>query len=372
MHADVVVVGGGYAGAVATKRMLLKNPKLKVTVVNPRAEFVERIRLHQLAAGNHSATMPLTEALHAKSRLVLGAVTSIDAQRQAVHLAAGESISYDHLVYAVGSVSRLDHIDGAREHAFAVAEYESALALRQQLQTTPAGAPVVVVGGGLTGVETAAELAELRPELSVTLVSNGRIADGLSDKARGKILRVLASRSVEVIEGSRVTRIDDSKVEMDDGRVLATECAVVAMASAVPALALESGLPTDEDGRLRVDGTLSCPSSPNIVGAGDAVSIDDMPLRMSCQAAVPLGAHAADTVLRRIAGKRPKAVNPKFVDQAISLGRRAGVVQFTDFKDNPGSIVVGGRTGALIKEQICAAALNWAVNPRRPVTYTWS
>ncbi len=316
--------------------------------------------------------MPLTAALHDRARLVVGTVASIDARGQVVHLTAGESISYGYLVYAVGSTSRLDHVDGAREHAFTVSEYESALALRQRLTTVTAGAPVVVVGGGLTGIETAAELAELRPKLSVTLVSSGQVAEGLNEKARARILRALASHSVEVIEGSRVTRINERKVELADGRMLAAECAVVAMASAVPPLALKSGLPADADGRLLVDDTLTCPNSPNIVGAGDAVAIDGMPLRMSCQAAIPLGAHAADTILRRIEGKPPKAVNPKFISQCISLGRRAAVVQRTDSKDNPRSTVVSGRTGALIKEQICTSALKWGVNPRRPVMYTWS
>lgn len=343
-----------------------------MAVVNPRAEFVERIRLHQLAAGNHPASVPLSAALHRRAQLVVGSVASIDAAGQAVHLADGEIISYDHMVYAVGSTSRLDHIDGAREHAFAVAEYDSAQALRQRVATMPAGAPMVVVGGGLTGIETAAELAEQLPQLSVTLISSGRIAEGLGEKARTRILRALVSHSVDVIEGNRVTRVDERMVELADGQVLGAECVVVATASAVPDLARRSGLPTDASGRLLVDETLTSPNWPSIVGAGDAVSIDGAPLRMSCQAAIPLGAHAADTILRRIEGKTPKAVDPKFVGRCISLGRRAAVVQRTDLGDRPRDTVVGGRTGALIKEQICASTLNWGINPRRPVMSTWS
>ncbi|WP_433604226.1 hypothetical protein [Prescottella agglutinans] len=117
---------------------------------------------------------------------------------------------------------------------------------------------------------------------------------------------------------------------------------------------------------------MTCPSRPSIVGAGDAVSIDGAPLRMSCQAAIPLGAHAADTILRRIAGSAPRAVEPKFVGRCISLGRRAAVVQRTDAADRPRNTVIGGRAGALVKEQICASTLNWGINPRRPVLSSWS
>ncbi len=343
-----------------------------MTVVNPRAEFVERIRLHQLAAGNHAATVPLSTVLHRKAQLVVGSVASIDATGNAVHLVDGQAIPYDYLVYAVGSSSRPDHIDGALENAFAVDEYDSARRLQQRLAVLPAGAPIVVVGGGLTGIETAAELAEQRPEFSVTLVSCGQIADGLLESARARIRTALLSHSVAVIEGSPVTRIDAHSVELADGRVVESGCAIVATGSTVPDLARTSGLPTDSESRLTVDDTLTCTEHPNIVGAGDAVAIDVMPLRMGCQAAIPLGAHAADTVLRRIAGRTPRPVRPRFVAQCISLGRRAAVVQRTDADDNPRNTVVGGRTGTLIKEQVCAYTLNWGVDARRPVMSTWS
>lgn len=372
MNTQVVVAGAGYAGAVAAKRLLSKNPDLQVTVVNPRSDFVERIRLHQLATGNHAAAMPLAAALPDRARLIVDSITSIDPSEQEIRLAAGDGLPYDHLVYAVGSTGGLDELDGAREYAFAIAEYESALALRQRLAALVEDTPVVVIGGGLTGIETAAEIAEQRPELAVTVVSSGPIAEGLHDRARTRIRRTLTALAVDIVEGARVTRIGERGIDLADGRTIPSECTVTAAASAVPDLARRSGLPTDEAGRLLVDDTLTCPSWPSIVGAGDAVSIEGRPLRMSCQAAVPLGAHAADTLLRRMDGRTPEKVEARFVGLAISLGRRSGVVQRTDALDNPRATVVGGRVGALIKERVCASTLNWGVNPRRPVTLTWS
>jgi NADH dehydrogenase FAD-containing subunit len=117
------------------------------------------------------------------------------------------------------------------------------------LAALPAGAPVVVVGGGLTGIETAGELAEQRPELSVTLISSSRIAAGLHDRARTRILRVLGRLSVGVVEERRATRVDEHGVQLADGRVLGAACVIVATASAVPELARSSGLPTDPSGR---------------------------------------------------------------------------------------------------------------------------
>ena len=70
----------------------------------------------------------------------------------------------------------------------------------------------------------------------------------------------------------------------------------------VPDLAASSGLSTDGAGRLLTDETLTSVDDPRIVAAGDAAAPSDLPLRMSCQAAIPLGAQAANTVLSRIAG----------------------------------------------------------------------
>ncbi|MFZ2528498.1 MAG: FAD-dependent oxidoreductase [Rhodococcus sp. (in: high G+C Gram-positive bacteria)] len=368
----VVVAGAGYAGVVAAKRLLTKNPSLQVTVVNPRTEFVERIRLHQVAAGTHSGTVPLTSALHRRARLVVDTVATIDAPHNTVRLAGGDALAYDHLIYAVGSASRIDDLPGAREHACAVGEYDSARASATRLTALPAGAPVVVVGGGPTAIETAAELAEQLPALSIVLVSGSTVAEDLPDKARGQIRRTLAALGVTIDENSPVARVREHSIELADGRQRSAECVIIAVASAVPDLARSSGLPTDPDGRLLVDDTLICPSFPNIVGAGDAAVIDGMPLRMSCQAAIPLGAHAADTVLRSLGGKTPAPVRPRFVGRNLSLGRRSALVQFTDAEDNPRTAVLGGRFGAWWKERVCAASLDWGVNPRRPFLYTWS
>ncbi|OQR64295.1 hypothetical protein B6E66_09720, partial [Streptomyces maremycinicus] len=76
-------------------------------------------------------------------------------------------------------------------------------------------------------------------------------------------------------------------------------------------------------------------------------------LRMSCQAAMPLGARAADTVLSRIAGERPAPLKQGFGAQCISLGRRAGIFQFADTSDVAVGLHIPGRPGAKVKELVC-------------------
>src|SRR5947209_130782 len=157
----VVVVGGGYAGTLAANR-LRQRPDVDITLVNPRPMFVERIRLHQLAADTGTATADYGELLGEGIRLVVDTVDRIAAADRRVLLTSGTELDYDFLVYAVGSTGAIPRsVPGAGEFAYPITDLEGAQRLRYALADLPPVAPVTVVGGGLTGIETAAELAGL-------------------------------------------------------------------------------------------------------------------------------------------------------------------------------------------------------------------
>lgn len=369
MSAQVVIIGAGYAGVSAAKR--LARSSAQVTIVNPRAEFVERIRLHQLLAGTRDATLPLSRLLPGSTTLVQDSAESIDAEQRTVALGSGRVLDFDYLVYAVGSRSPRGVIPGAAEHAVGVGELEDVVGARRRLQGLSSGSSITVVGGGLTGVEVAAELAESGAH-AVRLVTDEPLAASVSGKGRDYLRAYFGRIGVEVVENTAVTEVGETKVELADGRTLGSDLTVVAAMFAAPPLARDSGLDTDHDGMLRVDRSLVSTGSRAVVGAGDASRITAAPLRMSCQAAIPLGAHAAETVLHSIGGTVPKPVRPKFTGQCMSLGRSAALFQVSDLSDEPVSRMVTGRAGALIKEQICAATVRFGLNPRFPATYSWS
>ncbi len=138
----------------------------------------------------------------------------------------------------------------------------------------------------------------------------------------------------------------------------------------VPDLAARSGLSTDALGRLRTDETLTSVDDERIVAAGDSAAPSDLPLRMSCQAAIPLGARAADTVLSRIADERPSPLNQLFAGQCISLGRRDGIFQFAHRYDVALGLHIDGRPGARLKELVCQGIVkHLADEARKPGAY---
>ncbi|MFF0817252.1 NAD(P)/FAD-dependent oxidoreductase [Rhodococcus sp. NPDC003318] len=358
---NVVVVGAGYAGVTAANRVRAAAPAdVTVTVVNPLPDFVERIRLHEFAAGTGDATVPLRTLLHPDIRLVTGTVDLIG--EHSVTLTDGAAVDFDHLLYAVGSGPGSAATVRGIEHAHTVAGLNDAGRLRDRLRTARPDAVVTVVGGGLTGIETSAEIADSGRDLRVHLVSAGPVGAGLSDAGRRAVLRKLKRLGVDVHEGVAATGITPDAVTLADGTAISTEVAVWAGPFGVPDLARRSGLPVDDLGRLRTDATLTCLGRPDIVGIGDAVAPPESVarhLRMSCHAAIPLGAHGADTVLAALAGQAPTPLSIGLVLQCVSLGRRAGVVQAVHPDDRPRPLVLRGRTAAFVKERICRSTRGW-------------
>lgn len=367
----VVVVGGGYAGTLAANH-LRTNRGIEITLVNPRPIFVERIRLHQLVAGTDTAIADYGTLLGAGIRLVVDTAARIDAAARRLVLNSGAALDYDYLIYAVGSTATVPPaVPGAAEFAYSVGEFEYAKRLCNALHELPPGAPVTVIGGGLTGIETASELAE--QGWRVSLVCGGMLGPSLSRRGRRSVAKTLARLGLDLFETAVAAEVRANAVVLEDGTRLASELTIWTAGFGVPDLARVSGLSTDTLGRLLADETLTSVDDPRIVAAGDAAAPSGHPLRMSCQAANPLGVHAANTVLSRIAGSQPSILRPAFTGQALSLGRRAGTIQLARLDDTPINAYIGGRTAALIKEVASCRSSLWFIRREasKPGSYRW-
>lgn len=369
---EVVVVGGGYAGVMAANR-LTQRDDVAVTVINPRGSFVERIRLHQLVGGTDDAVTGFDAVLADGVELVVDAVDLIDAGNRRVELAGGGALGYDYLIYAVGSGSAEPRVPGAAEFAYPIASLEQAQRLSTTLAAVRQDAPVTVVGAGPTGIETAAELAEAGRH--VTLICGDVLGPYLHPRGRRAVARKLAALGVTILDGpdAKVVEVTRETVRLSGGHRVRSVVTIWTAGFGVPRLATRSGLRTDAVGRLLTDETLTSVDDPRIVAAGDSAAPSDLPFRMSCQAAGPLGAHAADTVLARIAGAAPAPVNLGFAGQCISLGRGAGIFQFAAKDDTAKWYHLRGRPGAKLKEFVCAHTIKQlADEARTPGKHTWA
>jgi NADH:ubiquinone reductase (H+-translocating) len=366
----IVVIGGGYAGTLAANHLRLR-ADVDITLVNPRRVFVERIRLHQLAAGSGKAAVDYGTLLGEGIRLVVDSAERINTADRQIELESSFVLDYDYLIYAVGSTGVVPaSVPGAVEFAYPIAEFEYAERLRDALDELHPGAPVTVVGAGLTGIETASELAEQGRR--VTLVCGGVLGPSLSGPGRRSVAKWLRRLGVDVLETAVVREVRSDAVVLTEGALLPSAVTVWTAGFGVPELAARSGLRTDALGRLLTDETLTSVDDPRIVAAGDAAAPSGQPLRMSCQAAIPLGAQAANTVLSRIAGTPPAVLDQAFTGQCISIGRSYATVQLARPDDTPLNLFIGGRVAASIKEAVCKGTV-WGIRREaaKPGWYRW-
>lgn len=305
----VVIVGAGYAGVTAARR-LERQPGIDVTLVNPTDAFVERIRLHEAAAGHPRAPIGLGE-------VVVDEVVAVDGDR--VVLASGRTLGWERLVLAMGSRSVVPP------------------------NALPVGAPcdgrVVIVGGGLTGIELAAELAEAGREVTLVAKALG-VTGGAEAYARG----VLGRLGVRVVL-DEVGRVETGRVVLREGGAMACDVCVWAAGFVGAPLPVGLEVRTNEVGQVCVDAYLR--AAPGIYVAGD---LAEGP--MGCKRALPSGARVAENLVREREGRPLRRFTEVGPTRCVSLGRRDGMVML-----GGGQVMVRGRMAAWIKERICRFAV---------------
>ncbi|MGW4563891.1 NAD(P)/FAD-dependent oxidoreductase [Streptomyces sp. NPDC004561] len=358
----VVVLGGGYTGLLTAIR-LARRTAARITLVNPSPRFTERLRMHQAAAGEPLAEHGIPGLLSGTGiDFVQGLATALDpgAHTVTVTTAGGDrTLPYDTLVHALGSTADTTRVPGAAEHAHTLDGHGSAARLAARLTQAAAGTPVTVCGGGLTGIEAAAEIAESHPSLAVTLLSTGEPGATMNERARAYLLRALARLGVTVRTGTPVAKVLPDAVELASGELIPSAVTVWTAGVRAPALAAEAGLAVDDRGLVLVDGTLRSVSHPDVHAVGDAAAVR-MPwglLHGTCQSGMPTAAHTADTIARLLRGRAPRPFRFGYVHQPVSLGRHDAVIQFTHADDTPRRAYLTGRAAVRYKELVSSSPL---------------
>ena len=369
MTHHIVVLGAGYAGASAAGRLArrLHPDDVQITLVDADDDFVERVRMHQLATGQTLAPRPLNDMYAGTGVVVRRArVTGLDVDRKTVDLLdenGADEIPYDTLVYALGSAAADHGVPGVTEYAYDVAGRPSATRLRSRLEELGSGASVLVVGGGLTGLETATEIAEARPDLHVALAVRAGLGDWLDEGARRHLRRVVDRLGITVHEETDVVRVEPNGAVTGDGRMIPAEVTVWTGGFAVQTLAAGTTLQVADTGQIVVDRTMRSVSHPDVYAIGDAGLAEGAggkPLRMSCASGVPMAWQAADAIAARLTGREVPTISLRYFNQCISLGRQDGIIQYVTADDRATRWFLTGRLAARYKELICRGAA-WSV-----------
>lgn len=359
----VVVLGAGYTGMFSAIRLARRTRRtgVKITLVNPSIRFVERLRMHQIAAGQELADHRIPDLLAGTGvTFAQGTVTAIAPEARQITVDGTETLGYDTLVYALGSSTDTGNVPGVDAHAFTLDSPESARRFAARLtEVAASGGVVTVCGGGLTGIESAAEIAESHPGLDVTLVSLDEPGGMMGAKARAYLYRALDRLGVTLETGARVAKVLPDAVALTDGRVVRSDACLWTAGVTVSPLAADAGIVTDDRGLVLVDATLRSVSHPEIHAIGDAAAVRLVwgQIHGTCQSGLPTAQYTADTIARLVRDKAVKPFRFGYFHQPVSLGRRDAVIQFTKADDTPRRMHLTGRSAVAYKEMVSGSPL---------------
>lgn len=362
MSRHVVLVGGGYAGLTAARRLRRRLPgDVRLTVVNPHPYMTYQPLLPETAGGTvapHHVVVPLRSAL-AGADLLVASLTGLDTERRVATATTADGsvheLEYDELVLATGSLTRTLPVPGLLEHAIGFRTVEEALHLRHRVlsrlelaatTTDPdlrrRALTFVFVGAGYAGVEAIAEVEDMvrrvlrrspgvsHDETRWVLVEGAeRILGQLPERLASYVTERLGRRGVEVRTGTVLSSIEDGEVRLSDGTVLESDTVVWTAGVVASPLLRRLGLEVDRLGRVHTDAELRV--TGGVWALGDCAAVPDAYTSGFCpptaQHAVRQALRLADNLARHLAGRDPKPYRHRDAGAVASLGLGQGVAE---------------------------------------------
>jgi NADH:ubiquinone reductase (H+-translocating) len=367
----VVVVGAGYAGLATAQGIARRSRgKLPVVLVDRHPVHVLRTELYDIgrlarAAGDPGPwTVPLARALERSSvEFRTGEVRAIDLDARALELDSGR-LPFGQLVIGLGSVAAYYGVPGAAENTHQVYRLSGAQRLaaairdvEQRSGSLPAERRprFIIVGGGSTATELAAEIAATdwaaivgsgarAPEVLMLTGALPFLA-GFPPTVVARARRVLRRRGVVLLEGLNATRVDPGRLSIADGSILAFDLAVWCAGLEAPPVVRALPVPHGRAGRVRVAPTLEVPDRPGVFAVGDVIELTDpasgAPVPGNAAAALAEGEVAAANAVARWTG-RPLVefrYRERGVVVALGSGSAAGSVRHVTVWGSPAALL---------------------------------
>ena len=351
-HGGTLVIGGGFAGGWVARYL----GKRGATIVSPENSMLFTPLLPEAASGTlepRHVVVPLRQMCpHAE--LVLGRAAAIDFASNSVQvdaLDAQVSVRYRELVVALGSISRALPIPGLAEHALGFKNLADAIFLRnhvlQRLEAADAATieahrraelTFVFVGAGYAGVEALAELSDLvrdalrhypslrgEPQRWVLVDAAPKILPEIPSRLGEYAARQLTKRGMEIHVGTTLESVEADAATLSNGERIPTHTVVwTAGVKANPVLS-QFGLPLDERGRVKVDGTLRVEGHEHVWALGDGAAVPNLATPDAVDP--PTSQHAlrqARRLAKNLSGE-PEPYRYRMLGQVATLGRYKGI-----------------------------------------------
>jgi NADH:quinone reductase (non-electrogenic) len=400
MRSRVVVLGGGFAGIGAARK--LRHADVDVVLVDKHDFHTFQPMLYQVATGLIEAPAvahPLRDLFHDQENASVheATVESIDVEARQVRFLDMPPLDYDYLVLALGAEAEFFGCSGAEEHGFPLYTLADAMRLKEHVLTRWEAADrdpslvadgalnIVVVGGGPTGIESVGALAELyrtnfdkdfpdldQAEARLILVEAGPVLFPMfKDDIREYTGRALEKRSVEIMVGEVVESVEPTRVTLKSGAVLNAHTLVWGAGLHAHPIADSLGVELERGGRVPVGPDLRVAGRPEVFAVGDVAWITDTKtdevLPQLGSVALQAGEQAGENIARIVAGNETKPFEYDDKGTMATIGRGAAVIQTRRGK------TVKGRTAFLAWGAVHLALLSTGEDRAKAIVdWTWA
>ena len=374
----VIVIGGGYGGLRAVEH-LSGIEGLHITLIDKHPYHYLQTEAYGYIAGRfdlHGVAIDLknwclgfkkwVEFVHDEVRLV-------DLENKTVHLSETK-LHYDYAIMAIGAETNFfSFIEGLRENSFGVKKLQNAFNFRtafegllyskveDPLNETKGVLNIAIGGAGLSGVEIAAEMADVikkhtqsigtsTQEIKIHLIdASTTILPGMSDFIVSRTCERLEELGIEIMTDAFIEKVDASRIHFKDGRVLDFFFMIFTGGIKVPSFKLSQEVEKNNIGQFIVDKYMCIPDEPSIFAIGDCVEIRDAKgaiLAPTAQTAERSAEYAAQCIKKKLEGKELRPFDASIDGVFVALGGKYAVGEM--FK----IIKVKGYTAYLLKKLI--------------------
>ncbi|WHZ32674.1 FAD-dependent oxidoreductase [Desemzia incerta] len=364
---NIVVVGAGYAGVAATKKLskhFKKDKDVVITLIDKHSYQTYMTELHEVAAGRvePDAIQYDLQRLFARQKnvdIVTDEVLHVDHDAKTVKTVK-TVFNYDYLILAMGGEPNTFNVPGVEENGFTLWSWEDANTIRRHIKDTVEAASnehdvekrkamltAVVSGAGFTGVEMVGELMEWKErlakdnkldadEFSLYLVEAApKILGVVTEKEQTKAENYMLKKGIQIIKGNGVANVAKDSIELTDGTVIPTHTLIWTAGVKATSDVEGYGMETARAGRLVANEFMEAKGVKDVYLAGDIVYYeepekDNTPVPQIVQSAEQTGHTAAANIIASIEGKEKTKHKGNYQGFMVSIGSRYGVAYLMD------------------------------------------
>jgi len=360
----VVILGTGFAAFSLVKK--IDTERYDVTIISPRNHFLFTPLLPSTTVGTiefRSIIEPIRTAKKG-TRFYQGRAVRLDLENQIVECEGSFKQSsfewpYDYLIIGVGAKSNSFGVPGVEDYAFFLKELKHARAIRQKIIECfeRASKPMrpeedfnwllnfVVVGGGPTGVEFAAELSDfitqdlrhcfpdLMPHAKITLLeAQDAILTSFDKKLSEYTMRHFDRQKISVRTNSMVKQVLADGVHLTDGEFIRSELVVWSTGNGPTRFTRKLPFEKDRLSRILVDDYYKVPGHDNIFAVGDCSAREQDPLAPTAQVAQQEGTYVAKELNRMAKGHPMRPFEYRHMGMMAYIGRRRALADLKNVK----------------------------------------